>query len=79
MNLRKHFWKMYYNSDFSRHVNSHVEQTKGAGITARGAQAEKAKCLEYARAGTPMSCVLELMYSFIDEPNSSSAGYAFHP
>jgi hypothetical protein len=47
MNLRKHFWKMYYNSDFSRHVNSHVEQTKGAGVTARGAQAEKAKCLDW--------------------------------
>jgi 2-polyprenyl-3-methyl-5-hydroxy-6-metoxy-1,4-benzoquinol methylase len=38
---------MYYNSDFSRHVNSHVEQTKGADVTARGAQAEKAKCLEW--------------------------------
>jgi len=47
MNLRKHFWKMRYNSDFSRHVTSYVEQTTGTSITARGTPADKAECLEW--------------------------------
>jgi hypothetical protein len=28
MNLRKHFWKMYYNSDFFEYVNSMLNKLK---------------------------------------------------